>query len=137
MTGNARHVTDSSSKRVLRETDGLGTEATRVGIIKLLFKRKFLRRKGKDILATEVGLQFVDSLPIRMTSPDMTAHWEFQLESISQKDLRYLDFMNPITLNLSGLVHELKGVSFTGLRGMGKPAFKFKKKRKRKTKNVA
>ena len=137
MTGIARHVTDSSIKRVLRETDGLGTEATRAGIIELLFKRQFLRRKGKDILATEVGLQFIDSLPIRMTSPDMTAHWESQLESISQKELRYLDFMNPITLNLSGLVHELKGVSFTGLRGMGKPAFKFKKKRKRKTKNVA
>lgn len=136
MTGIARYVADPSIKKVLRDTDGLGTEATRAGIIELLFKRAFLIRKGKDILASKVGTQFICSLPKRMITPDMTAHWEFQLESISQKEIRYLDFMVPITNNLGAMIDEVKGVSFTGLKGMGqitfKPKSKFKVKRKRK-----
>jgi DNA topoisomerase-3 len=137
MTGIARYVNDPSIKKVLRDTDGLGTEATRAGIIELLFKRQFLIRKGKDILASKVGTQFICSLPERMTTPDMTAHWESQLESISQKEIRYLDFMEPITNNLGVLVDEVKAVSFNGLKGMGQSTFKskskFKPRVKRKT----
>ncbi|RCY27431.1 DNA topoisomerase, partial [Escherichia coli] len=47
MTGIARHVQDPEIRKILRETDGLGTEATRAGIIDLLFKRRFLVRQGK------------------------------------------------------------------------------------------
>ena len=57
MTGIARYVSNPEIKKVLRDTDGLGTEATRAGIIELLFKREFLSRKGKEIRATEVGRQ--------------------------------------------------------------------------------
>jgi DNA topoisomerase-3 len=127
-------VTDPSIKKVLRDTDGLGTEATRAGIIELLFKRQFLIRKGKDILASKVGTQFICSLPERMTTPDMTAHWESQLESISQKEIRYLDFMGPITNNLGVLVDEVKAVSFNGLKGMGQSTFKSKSKLKPRVK---
>ncbi|MFT4634768.1 MAG: DNA topoisomerase-3, partial [Chitinophagales bacterium] len=134
MTGIARYVTDPSIKKVLRDTDGLGTEATRAGIIELLFKRQFLVRKGKDILASKVGIQFICSLPERMTTPDMTAHWESQLESISQKEIRYLDFMGPIKNNLGVLVDEVKAVSFNGLEGLGKVSFKSKSSFKRSTK---
>ena len=48
MTGIARFVQDKELKKILRATDGmLGTEATRAGIIELLFKRGFLQRKGE------------------------------------------------------------------------------------------
>ena len=140
MTGIARYVTDASIKKVLRDTDGLGTEATRAGIIELLFKRQFLTRKGKDIRATDVGTQLICSLPERMTIPDMTAHWESQLEAISQKELKYAQFMNPITNNLDLLINEVKSVTFSGLKGKGTPykpkgSFKPKAKRSRKLKN--
>ncbi len=46
MTGIARFVQDKDLKKILRATDGLGTEATRAGIIELLFKRGFLSKKG-------------------------------------------------------------------------------------------
>lgn len=46
MTGIARFVQDKDLKKILRATDGLGTEATRAGIIELLFKRGFLTKKG-------------------------------------------------------------------------------------------
>ncbi|MDP5146802.1 DNA topoisomerase III [Shewanella sp. ULN5] len=121
MTGIARYVTDASIKKVLRDTDGLGTEATRAGIIELLFKRQFLTRKGKDIRATEVGTQLICSLPTRMTIPDMTAHWESQLEAISQKEIKYAHFMDPITQSIDELINEVKVVTFTGLQGKGKP----------------
>lgn len=44
MTGIARFVQDKDLKKILRATDGLGTEATRAGIIELLFKRGFLEK---------------------------------------------------------------------------------------------
>ncbi len=85
MTGIARYVCDPEIKKVLRDTDGLGTEATRAGIIELLFKRNFLSKQGKEIHATEVGRRLILSLPEVMALPDMTAHWESQLEAIAEK----------------------------------------------------
>ena len=129
MTGIARYVNDPAIKKVLRETDGLGTEATRAGIIELLFRREFLTRKGKEIHATEIGRQLITSLPENMGSPDMTAHWESQLEAISQKQINYAQFMQPMTQGLQQLVDEVGQVQFRGLQGMGKaPAKKFKQK---------
>lgn len=133
MTGIARYVTDASIKKVLRDTDGLGTEATRAGIIELLFKRQFLTRKGKDIRATEVGTQLICSLPACMTIPDMTAHWESQLEAISQKEIKYAHFMDPITQSIYDLINEVKSVTFSGLKGKGTP-YKAKRTFKPKTK---
>jgi DNA topoisomerase-3 len=53
MTGIARFVQDKDLKKILRATDGLGTEATRAGIIELLFKRGFLEKKGRYIHSTD------------------------------------------------------------------------------------
>lgn len=131
MTGIARYVSNPEIKKVLRDTDGLGTEATRAGIIELLFKREFLTRKAKEIRATEVGRQLVNSLPESMVLPDMTAHWESQLEAISEKTINYSQFMQPLTQGLSGLIDEVENVSFSGMKGMGKKFVKRKASRKR------
>ena len=76
---------DKELKKILRETDGLGTEATRAGIIELLFKRGFLTKKGRNIHSTETGRILISALPDIATQSDMTAHWEAQLTDISQK----------------------------------------------------
>ncbi len=76
MTGIARFVQDKDLKKILRETDGLGTEATRAGIIELLFKRGFLTKKGRNVHSTETGRILIQALPDIATQPDMTAHWE-------------------------------------------------------------
>lgn len=120
MTGIARFVVDKDIKKVLRETDGLGTEATRAGIIELLFKRQFLSRKGKEIRATEIGRSLINTLPERMVVPDMTAHWESQLEAISEKKLRYQEFMLPLSEGLNQLIAELDTADFQQLNGLGK-----------------
>jgi DNA topoisomerase-3 len=130
MTGIARYVSDPAIKKVLRETDGLGTEATRAGIIELLFKREYLTRKGKEIRATDIGKQLITSLPSVMGYPDMTAHWESQLEAISQREINYQHFMTPMTQGLGQLIDEVSAVEFRGLKGLGKPPKQWAKKKK-------
>ncbi len=140
MTGISRYVQNSDIRKTLKETDGLGTEATRAGIIELLFKRKFLVRQGKQIIATPVGNALIKSLPHCATTPDMTAQWEQQLNAISVKQLNYQGFMSPMNQHLDTLITEakqhlpnaLQGVksaspSFNG-NGGKKPAYKKKRK---------
>lgn len=129
MTGIARYVSDAVIKKVLRETDGLGTEATRAGIIELLFRREYLSRKGKEIHSTDIGRQLIISLPEKMGRPDMTAQWESQLDAISQREINYAHFMHPMTTGLNELVFELSGIVFTGLKGRGKATGKRKFKK--------
>ncbi|WP_163833959.1 DNA topoisomerase III [Spartinivicinus ruber] len=128
MTGIARFVKDPEIKKILRETDGLGTEATRAGIIELLFKRQFLTRQGKQIRSTETGRQLIQSLPEVATTPDMTAQWESQLTSISNKETSYQRFMEPMTNTLHDLITQVDVSAFSKLKGQGQT---FKKQPKR------
>lgn len=115
MTGISRFVEDPAIKQILRDTDGLGTEATRAGIIELLFKRGFLQRQGKQILATATGKSLIAALPQSATKPDMTAQWEAALLKISQKELSYQAFMQPLLLTLHDLIRNAKHAKPEGL----------------------
>ncbi|MDR0218598.1 MAG: DNA topoisomerase III [Enterobacteriaceae bacterium] len=108
MTGIARFVQDKALKKVLRATDGLGTEATRAGIIELLFKREFLYKKGRYIHATPAGRALIHVLPDMAVLPDMTAQWESKLTQISEKQVRYQDFMLPLHETLQQLIWQAK-----------------------------
>lgn len=108
MTGIARFVQDKDLKKVLRDTDGLGTEATRAGIIELLFKRTFLHKKGRTINSTDAGRALIHALPESASRPDMTAHWESILTQISEKNCRYQDFMMPMVAKLQDLIAQAK-----------------------------
>lgn len=127
MTGIARFVQDKEIKKILRDTDGLGTDATRAGIIDLLFKRGFLSRQGKKIIASETGVALINALPMQATLPDMTAQWEASLTAISHKSASYLSFMNPL---ISAVVDMVNGASEQQFSGLPKVAFKPKRKRK-------
>ncbi|MDU8924139.1 DNA topoisomerase III [Pasteurellaceae bacterium LIM206] len=116
MTGIARFVQDKELKKILRETDGLGTEATRAGIIELLFKRGFLYKKGRNIHSSEAGRILIQALPDIATQPDMTAQWESQLDGISRKQISYSQFMHRLTESLPELV---RFVNFPALRQLG------------------
>ncbi|MFS1538651.1 MAG: DNA topoisomerase III [Candidatus Phlomobacter fragariae] len=108
MTGIARFVQDKALKKVLRATDGLGTEATRAGIIDLLFKRKFLVKKGRYIHAAPAGKALFKVLPAVAVLPDMTAQWESKLTQISEKQFRYQDFMSPLSETVKMLIQQAK-----------------------------
>ena len=106
MTGISRYVKDSQIKKILKETDGLGTEATRAGIIELLFKRRFLKREGKAIKATETGLALISVLPEGLSSPDLTAKWESSLGDIAQQAMSYQQFIQPLLADLTNFVSQ-------------------------------
>jgi len=131
MTGISRFVSSADVRKILKETDGLGTEATRAGIIELLFRRGFLSRKGKQIHATEAGRGLIKALPEEATLPDMTAHWESTLNAISLRETNYADFMQPLQTQLHKLISNSSSGSVNSLRGViAKPSGKKKKYRK-------
>ena len=66
------------------EKKGLGTPATRAGIIEKLVKSGFAERKGKSLIPTKDGCNLVCVLPEQITSPAMTAEWENTLMEIER-----------------------------------------------------
>ena len=66
------------------EKKGLGTPATRAGIIEKLVKSGFVERKGKSLIPTKDGNSLVCVLPEQLTSPSMTAEWENTLMQIER-----------------------------------------------------
>ena len=85
------------------EKKGLGTPATRAGIIEKLVKGGFIERKGKSIVPTKDGNNLVCILPEQITSPSMTAEWENTLMQIErgQADAgKFLDGIVDMTVSL-------------------------------------
>ena len=66
------------------EKKGLGTPATRAGIIEKLVRSGFAERKGKSLVPTKDGINLVAVLPEQITSPAMTAEWENTLMQIER-----------------------------------------------------
>ena len=133
MTGISRFVSDKKLKTVLKETDGLGTEATRAGIIELLFKRGFLQRQGQRIKASEIGHRLIEILPAVCSTPDMTAYWERQLEAIQQGTLTYDNFMQPLLADIHQLIDSANNANNVSLQSLNQslvqnPAVSNKKK---------
>jgi DNA topoisomerase-3 len=133
MTGIARYVSSAEIRKTLKETDGLGTEATRAGIIELLFRRNFIQRTGKQIRSTDIGRGLINSLPESAITPDMTALWEQQLNAISQRELNYQGFMQPLNHHLLALIEQAKQYIPTALQGLKGQGDGFKKKGAKKS----
>ena len=66
------------------ERKGLGTPATRAGIIEKLVAAGFVERKAKNLIPTQDGINLISILPEPLTSPMLTAEWEQQLTEIAK-----------------------------------------------------
>ena len=86
------------------EKKGLGTPATRAGIIEKLVKSGFIERKGKSLVPTKDGNNLVCVLPEQITSPTMTAQWENTLMQIERGDADADAFLNGIVQMTGDLV---------------------------------
>ena len=90
------------------ERKGLGTPATRAGIIEKLVQKGFLERKGdkktKHLIPTHKGTALVTVMPEQVQSPSMTADWEEKLLLIEQGEYSGEDFMEEIKNMIAGLV---------------------------------
>ena len=85
MMNIGRYVDDPNVRRTLRDTDGLGTEATRAGIIETLVQRGYLVRQQKALRATKLGCALIAALPSAVSTPERTALWEQRLRAISEQ----------------------------------------------------
>lgn len=93
MKGVARFVSDPRLKQKLKDTSGLGTEATRAGIIEGLIRRGYLTQKGQALRASEAAFLLVDAVPEAIADPGTTAIWEQALERIAAGDLSLEAFL--------------------------------------------
>ncbi|MGX2949645.1 DNA topoisomerase III [Ursidibacter sp. B-7004-1] len=93
MKNAARFVTDPRLKQRLRETEGLGTEATRAGLIQGLIDKDFLIKKKKSLVASAEAVALIDSLPDLLKNPGLTALWEQALNQIAEGSLTLDAFM--------------------------------------------
>lgn len=107
MKSIAKYVDDANLKRILKDTAGIGTEATRANIIETLLSREFLTKKGKQLISTEKGRRLIELLPNSITSAATTALWEQQLESIAEGTAHINDFLDDQIDALQGMIEQL------------------------------
>ena len=96
MTGVHKLVADPKLKARLKETSGLGTEATRASMIETLIARGYAERKGKEIHPTERGEQLIDMLrkaAPELADPGYTALQEDALADIAARRGTFGDFL--------------------------------------------
>ncbi|QNM96744.1 DNA topoisomerase III [Chitinimonas koreensis] len=82
MKGVAKMVTDPRLKQKLKDTTGIGTEATRASIITGLIGRGYLVKKGRAIRASDAAFTLIDAVPAAIADPGTTAVWEQALDMI-------------------------------------------------------
>ncbi|MGP9797041.1 DNA topoisomerase 3 [Halomonas sp. 86] len=93
----AQYVDEPKFKEILKDSEGIGTGATRAGIIEGAVERGYLKRKvlrkRKVLVATDKAFALVAILPPALKSAGLTAMWEQQLEAIVDGRLELETFM--------------------------------------------
>ena len=93
------------------ERAGLGTPATRAGIIEKLIKSGFAERNKKQLIPTEKGADLIRVMPDVLKSAKLTAEWEEKLSEVQRGALDPADFLSGIIAMLEGLVKTYQGVA--------------------------
>ena len=104
----ARHVSSPNLKKILNETDGIGTPATRAAIIETLFERGYVERVKKAIRSTTTGRTLIAALPELATIPDLTAIWEAAIRAVQDGQQHTDNFLNRVSEQLATLIADGK-----------------------------
>jgi len=108
MKSVGKYIEDSRLKAILRETSGIGTEATRAGIIETLLQRGFIKKHKKHIVSTATGQTLIAILPDAIKNPATTALWEQGLDDIAQGKGDLASFFEGQTRWITDLMRQLK-----------------------------
>lgn len=98
--------TDEIDKDIDVERKGLGTPATRAGILENLISKKLIKRDKNNLLPTQEGINLIEVVPDKLKSAKLTAQWEMKLYDISIGKLKKDDFMHEIEDEIHKLVSE-------------------------------
>lgn len=108
MENIARFVQEPQFKRVLKETSGIGTPATRAGIIEGAIQKGYLRREKRTLRSTPKAAALIGFVPRVVASPGMTAAWEQELEKIASGDQSMTTFMAELERWLTKMITKVK-----------------------------
>ncbi len=111
MKSVAKLVTDPRLKQKLKETTGIGTEATRAGIITGLINRGYLTKKGRSISASDAAITLIDAVPPAIADPGTTAIWEQALDMIEAGQMTLDGFIGKQSAWIAQLVEQHRGAS--------------------------
>ena len=101
-------VSDRNLSRILEETSGLGTPATRADIIEKLFSAFYIERRGKELIPTSKGIQLVELVPEELRSAELTARWEDTLADIAKGKASDRQFVSGMRDYAADLVKQVK-----------------------------
>ena len=101
-------VEDRNLRKILEETSGLGTPATRADIIEKLFSAFYIERRGKELVPTSKGMQLVELAPADLRSAALTAQWEDRLARIAKGQERDTKFVEEMRAYATKLVAAVK-----------------------------
>ncbi|WP_434458176.1 DNA topoisomerase III [Stutzerimonas urumqiensis] len=113
MKNVARLVEDPKLKQKLKETTGIGTEATRAGIIQGLLDRGYLVRQGKALAATAAAFSLIDAVPRAVADPGTTAIWEQALDMVQSGEMSLDEFVTKQSAWMTRLVERCMQVRLT------------------------
>ena len=100
---------DNEELRDLMKANGIGRPSTRANIIETLFRRKYIMRKKKLILPTEMGVQLIDTIQNELLkSAELTGQWEKQLREIEEGSFTAESFIGNMQKMVAELVTEVK-----------------------------
>lgn len=99
-----RYVDDPEMKKILKETQGIGTPATQAKIISNLLEREFIVKDKKVLLSTPKGRKLIDSVIDKLSKPDTTAMWEQQLNEIKDGHLTIEVFLDGIIKTIREII---------------------------------
>ncbi|MCT4315499.1 DNA topoisomerase 3 [Elizabethkingia anophelis] len=90
---------------------GLGTPATRSGIIEILIKRNFIIRKGKQLIPTATGIDLIEKVrDHKISIPEWTAAQEYELYKVETGENSYPSYIDNIKNIVRNIIQELGGI---------------------------
>lgn len=101
-------VENEKERKILKETNGIGTVATRADILEKLFANDYLILDNGKIKTTNKAKQLLNLVPQKLKSPSLTAVWEKQLDSIAKNKLSKDKFLSDIKVYTYEFINEIK-----------------------------
>lgn len=109
-----KYIEDKELEKVLMKTEGLGTEATRAGIITMLKDRGYIEIRKNLVFATAKAKILIQALGGQvLASPEMTAKWERRLKEIGQGEASPKQFIDQTEKMVTHLVKQTTEASAT------------------------
>lgn len=100
-------VDDEELSAAMKE-NGIGRPSSRAGIIETLFKRHYIRRERKNLVATPTGIQLIDTIHEKLlTSVELTGMWEKKLRDIEHHKYDAATFINELKEQVSRIVTDV------------------------------